>query len=152
MDVVQRFVIDTSVLARYFFENPQRQKVVELLTLTIQGKVKLYAPYLIRYELYSVLIKNSVVKQDVVADLSLFEEFIHEGIIEIIDTKEALINGLDLAFSTATGNQGYIGANDSYFHGLAISLDCNFLTNDIKHFNKTKDHFGKVQLFEELSN
>jgi predicted nucleic acid-binding protein len=147
---MQTFVIDTSVLARYFIDNPQRGKVLELITLAVLGKIKLYAPYLIKYELYSVLIKNKVTKQEVKDDFSLFNELVNEDVIEIIDTEDAFNNGLELAFSNATGNQGYIGANDSYFHGLALALKCDFITNDIKHFNKTKDHFGSVKLFETL--
>jgi predicted nucleic acid-binding protein len=147
---MQGFVIDTSVIAGYFIDTPFAEKSKELLVKSAQGKIKLYAPGLIWYELYSVLIKNYDSKAEARAALILFEQITDRGIIEIKETNYFLNQALDIAFSEATGKQGYIGPFDAYFHGLAIYLGCNFLTSDKKHYNKTKDSFGNIILFEDL--
>ena len=145
---MQRFVIDTSVLVSYFIDNPLTEKVNQLISLAVSVKVKLYAPQLIWFEFYSVIIQNSQSKTEVLAVFEIFEAFIEKGVIEIVEDVEVLDTALNLAFSKATGKQGYIAPFDAYFHGLALELGYPFITSDEKHYNKTRDSFGNIILFK----
>ncbi|MES2387889.1 MAG: type II toxin-antitoxin system VapC family toxin [Bacteroidota bacterium] len=146
---MQHFVIDTSVLVWAFSENPLKERVDRLLHEVALDKIKLYAPTLLWYEFYSVMIKTKPNVQEALEAMQRFENFIEDEVIEICE-KEITKEALTIAYNQETGKQGYIHPNDSYFHALALHLNCPFLTNDEKHYNKTKDTIRNIMMFSDL--
>ena len=144
------FVIDTSVLMRAFLDNPDREKVDALIESAVRGKVKLYGPISLWHEMYSVFVQYYESSETALQGIRKFEHMLNRGIIEIEYDNEAVEEALRVAFTKTSGQQGHIGTFDSYFHGLALHLNCIFLTNDKKHYNKTKDSIGHIMLFEDL--
>lgn len=143
-------MIDTSVITRCFIGDDDRSKIDRLLSLVVEGRIKLYAPQLIWYEFYSVIVKVYATKNEALKVVNRFENLLDDNVIDLINNTSAIERALEVAYSQASGKMGYIGTFDAYFHGTALLLNCPFLTNDEKHYNKTKDSFGNVILFKDL--
>ena len=149
---MQKFVVDTSVMARYFLSSDLTKKADILILFALQKKVKLYAPSLIYYELFSVFVQNYDLIFDAEREFENFLKLVNNGIIEIIEDFNTLHPRVfEISYSTFSGKLGYISPFDSWFHALAISLDCHFLTDDIKHYNKTKEYIGNITLLKDLT-
>lgn len=146
---MKTYVVDTSVVVWAFLEDQQKAKVELLLSKAIVGKIKLVAPSLLWYEFFSVMVKCYHSDVEALACLKAFSSLVEDGIITLFE-EPANVEAVMIAHSVATGSLGHIGPGDACFHGLALRLGCDFLTNDKKHYNKTKNSIGHVVLFEDL--
>ena len=59
---MSRLVLDTSVVVKWFYKEEGREKALEYLTLFKEGKVDIFFPELIKYELGNVLVKGKKAK------------------------------------------------------------------------------------------
>jgi predicted nucleic acid-binding protein len=78
---MKKYVIDTSVITRYFIGDDDRYKVKRLMLITAKGRIKLYAPRLLWYEFYSVMVQVHASKSDALKATGRFEKMLDNKII-----------------------------------------------------------------------
>ena len=148
---MDKYVIDTSVIAKLFIEDEEdRQIAIDIFLKAHQKKILLFAPTLMLYELSNVLVKEQLSIVEIQSHLLTVKEQIDLGILQIISPD---FDGLEQASKLAvtdTEGQGYISLYDATFHSLAISKNAVFVTGDKRHYLKTKKRFGSVILLENF--
>ncbi|MES2387494.1 MAG: type II toxin-antitoxin system VapC family toxin [Bacteroidota bacterium] len=55
---MEHFVIDTSVIVKAFSEGPEKARAEQLIKEVLLKKIQLFAPNLLWYEFYGVMIKT----------------------------------------------------------------------------------------------
>ena len=145
------FVVDTSVLAKVFLAEPDRELVDELLQAGIQGNAKLLAPSLLLYELNNALVSNAIRGDAYSEAIAKLMRWIRSGVIEIVEASEELLRRAEAIASMDTQSQGHISSFDATFHVLALMRGATFLTSDQTYVRKTRSLLGSVELLQDLT-
>ena len=140
------FVLDSSVVIKWFSEEENTAEALIFREKHIQGEIEVVEPDLILYEVANVLRYNkSINENDVKAAV---DSLIALGIDIIVPTKEVTDEAVSLAF------QYGLTVYDAYFIALAKVLCFIFITADEKLHQKVKklplvhllkDHFFDTQ-------
>ena len=147
----EAYVVDTSVTAKLFVNEEHNDKARLLYQQASQKEISLFAPDLTWYELNSVLTKAQLALEDIQRHLFVFQELVHNGVIEIVPFSLVLLNKAAKLASMDTQGKGYISSFDATFHALALLKKAIFITADKTHYNKTKDLIGSVIQLEDFS-
>jgi predicted nucleic acid-binding protein len=113
------YVVDTSVTAKLFLVEEQREKAKQVYQQAIRKKITLFAPELTYYELNSVLTKTSMPLEDIKKYLLFFEEQIKNKTITIVPSSLEILNKAEIA-NLDTKGKGDISSFDAIFHALAL--------------------------------
>ena len=144
------FVVDTSVLAKVFLAEPERELVDELLQASIEGNVTLLAPSLLLYELNNVLVSNGIRGDEYAEAIASLMRWVRAKVIDIAEVNEERLRQAEAIASVDTQGQGHISSFDATFHALALMRDATFLTSDQTYVRKTKSLLGSVELLQDL--
>lgn len=145
---MQLFVVDTSVLIKFFSIEDNSNITREILKKAISKEILLLAPSLLVYELNSCLIKKGLKESEINESLDLLYLLIDNKVINVVPHSRSLLKRAYEIASKDTKGLGYISIYDSTFHALAIIESAIFLTADQKHYQKSKDLIGSVRLLE----
>lgn len=140
----EKYVVDTSVTAKLFVNEPDRDKALLLYQRASKKEVSLIAPELTWYELNSVLTKAQLPLEDIQRHLFVFQAQVDNKIIEIIPSSLEILNQAAEIASVDTRGKGYVSSFDATFHAIALLENAVFITADRTHYNKTKDSIGFV--------
>ena len=148
---MKKYVIDTSVFAKLFIKSEEGQVQTEkIFERAINDELILIAPFLLIYELNNVFVKGHLTRNEIEMHFSTLNRYINAKVIYIFRTNvELLLKASDLA-GVDTGRVGYISSYDATFHALAILENAIFITDDVKHYNKTADRFGSIMLLKDF--
>ncbi|MEQ1717970.1 MAG: type II toxin-antitoxin system VapC family toxin [Hyphomicrobium sp.] len=146
-----RFVVDTSVVVKFFLAEPHREKVEKLIGLSIRGDANLLAPSLLLYEVNSVLVGKRVTGQDYDRAISVLMGWIRNEAISITEFSEELLRRAEAIASLDTRGQGHISSFDATFHALALMNGATFLTSDETYVRKARALVGSVELLQDLT-
>ena len=147
---METFVIDTSVVVKFFFEEEFRDIAQDVLLKANQKKIKLLAPPLLSLEIINVFIKKGLSLGEIENALSVFREQVKAKVITIIPSNTKLISKAIEIAKTETKEKSHASFYDSVFHALALLKSCSFLTADKKHYNKTQNPIGSIVLLEDF--
>ena len=145
------FVVDTSVIAKFFLPEPNREKVEKLIGLSIRGDANLLAPSLLLYEVNNVLVSKRGTGRDYDRAISLLMGWIRNDAISITEFSEELLRRAEAIASLDTQGQGHISSFDATFHALALMNGAIFLTSDEIYVRKTRALVGSVELLQDLT-
>lgn len=140
-------VIDACVFLKLFLNEKDSDKARELLkNIVLNEDVEILVPSLFWYEVVVQVAKTNVSLE------SVFECF------EMYKSVCLTVFELDLEISqeakeiTREGHKksGYPSFYDSIYHALALQNDCDFITTDKKHYEKTK-YLGHIKLLADVT-
>ena len=146
-----RYVIDTSVLAKVFVNEPHRERVVTLLDAAMVERVELYAPSLLMYEINNQLVSKRVTGRRYDDAVRFLFAWIRMKILVVHESDEDLLRRAEAISSIDTQGQGHISSFDATFHALAIRLDAVFPTSDEARVRKTATLVGHVAALQSLA-
>jgi predicted nucleic acid-binding protein len=139
---MKNYVVDTSVVVKWFIVQSYYQQAIELLDMFEQGKCKLHAPTTIYLEFTNVLWKYrqflSLEELQVI-----LKRFLSLDLI-IHDHIHLLKGALD--FATKYNRSVY----DSIFLYLSGEIDADFITSDEKLVNAVSSELSFVKLLQDI--
>jgi len=149
---MQRYVVDSSVVARYFYignerESGEIEKARLLLKKSYESKLELFAPSLLLFETNNCFVKYAP-RKIIDRNIDFLKGLIDRNIIQIIPTSAQLLKDAARIAATDTKGKGHISSYDSIFHALAIETKATYITTDKKHYRKTKE-MGSIILLED---
>lgn len=146
-----RFVLDTSIVAKAFLVEPDRDRAVRVIAAGVRGEATLLAPSLLLYEINNVLISKSVKGRSYDRAIGTLMDWVRSGVIVVEEPHEELLRRAEAIASIDTQGQGYISSFDATFHALALIRGASFLTSDQSYVHKTRPLVGSVDLLEEIA-
>ena len=144
------YVVDTSVTAKLFVREEQREIVKRIYQQAISQEVILVAPDLVCYELISVLSKSNIPFSEVKEHLFSFENLVKNNVLSLVPYSFDILKKASEIASLDTQGQGHISSFDATFHALALLMKAVFLTADGVHYRKTKNLLGSIVLLEDF--
>ena len=145
------YVVDTSVIAKVFLAEADRENAVRFFELAIRNSAKLHAPSLLLYEINNVFVSKGVSGEPYNQAIRTVMEWVQSGLLIISEADEDLLRRAQAVASIDTQGQGYISSYDATFHALAIRLGATFLTSDQAYVRKTKVLLGSVDLLQNIT-
>ena len=115
------------------------------MTYILENQISIIEPHIFYYEVFGISKKRGVDTNIVVDIINDYENSLLSYIKEDNNiTKKALA-------ITEYGNDrsGFPTFYDSVYHAIAIINNCDFITADKKHYEKTKD-LGNIRLLESV--
>lgn len=137
-------VVDVSVFAKLFLDEPDRGQAEALFSHALETDLPLIAPGLLLYEALSVGIRYSV---PFGAISGLLSRLRMAGLELAEPTEEELLVAERIA-TTGSKSAGYPGLQDSVYHAMAIERGGTFVTADTRHVAKAGE-YGHVSLLAD---
>lgn len=135
------YVLDASVVIKWFRLENDREKALSFQKLFLDGEINLFEPDILFYELANVLkTKSDVCEQSVGKLLELVFEY-NFSVIHPSYKLFSLANKLAFKYQTSI--------YDSVYLACAKELNCDFVTADKKLFLKTKS-LKNIKLLENI--
>jgi len=135
------YVLDASVVIKWFSDEEFTDKAVEIRNDFFKGKNEVVVPDLLLYEVSNALRYNPNFDENDVAEAvnSLFDL----GMSIIVPTQKVLKSAINLGFERS------ITIYDSFYVALAKEINFTFITADRKLYQKTKD-LSFVKFVDEI--
>jgi len=135
------FVLDTSVIVKWFFEETNTSIALKIRDYYFDGKIELYLPDLVIYELTNVFTYGKI-SEDQAKDF--IQDFYKMEMILIQPNQSLLFDTLNYALNFD------ITIYDGIFITLAKNLGTKMITADKKLYEKTKST-GLIIFLENFS-
>ncbi|MHA1383083.1 MAG: type II toxin-antitoxin system VapC family toxin [Candidatus Helarchaeota archaeon] len=135
------FVLDTSVIVKWFFEETNTSIALKIRDYYFDGKIELYLPDLVIYELTNVF-RYGKISKDQAKDF--IQDFYKMEMILIQPNQSLLFDTLNYALNFD------ITIYDGIFITLAKNLGTKMITADKKLYEKTKST-GLIIFLENFS-
>jgi predicted nucleic acid-binding protein len=137
LDKVKKCVIDTSVVVKWFSEEPKTSEAEMVLNQAHEGAMELYAPDILIYELANALWKGKHLPLPIISDAL---ERIYNSPIQLLAPDKLL------SFSSAQFMTNYdLTFYDASYVGLSHVLKMPLLTANPKDHKKVKE-IEQIQL------
>lgn len=140
---MKKIVLDSSVFIKLFLDESDRQLAVNLIRNS--AKIKFLVPSIFTYEVVAVAILNKLDAEKVYA-LIEGQKLVN---LELVEMSRELLKKAAKISDFGNVKSGFPSFYDSVYHALAIINDCDFVTADKKHYEKTKK-FGHIKLLESV--
>lgn len=139
-----KYVLDTSVIAKVFLVELDRDLAIALLAAGVRQEVELHVPSLLLYELNNVWVSKSIRGRSYDDAIRLVFGWIRANVLTMHEIDEDLMRRSEAIASMDTQGQGHISSFDATFHALAIRLGASFVTADRTYVRKTERLIGHV--------
>jgi predicted nucleic acid-binding protein len=146
-----KLVVDTSIVAKIFIAEPDRDLAVKVFDGTIASKTLILAPSLMLFELNNVFVKNCMAGAEYDDAISELMRWIGDGHLTVRAPDEDLLRAAATIASMDTRGQGHISSFDATFHALALRENATFLTADAAYVRKTQTLIGHVILLSDFT-
>jgi predicted nucleic acid-binding protein len=141
----KQYVIDASVFAKLVLLEDDSIRAEQLITTIISDQHYMLFPSIFVYELIAVLQKNDI-------ETAIISQFVATNLqglhIKIIELDHNIISKSLEITKWGSIKSGYPSFYDASYHAIAMLNDCDFITADRKHYEKTK-HLGHIKLLEQ---
>ena len=148
--MMKKVVIDSCVFVKLFLDEDDYHQARNFIHRLSEQNITILVPAVFTYEVYYISQKYGV-------DLDFIDQLISEhqdynmkeiGLNnEIIkQTKEIIQNTTHLKSGPKSGFPSFY---DASYHALAMLNDCDFITADKRHYEKTKE-LGNIKLLAEM--
>jgi predicted nucleic acid-binding protein len=129
-------VLDASVIAKWFLEEPKSSEALHYRDLHAQKKEIIIAPSILIYEMANLFRYKNFIEKEIVLALEALENFK----IEIFN-----LGFKDIIEAILLARERDITVYDSAYLLIALNFKCKFVTADEKLYKKVKD-LGFVEL------
>ncbi len=144
------YVVDTSVTAKLFLEEDERDIALKVYHQADIGSIRLLAPSLTWYELNSVFSKQQLPAHEIKSHFSMFQKLINQRLITIIPQSQRLLNKSIELVDQINKLSVRLSTYDTVFHALAILRNATFLTADEKYYKKVCQNIGSISLLTDF--
>jgi predicted nucleic acid-binding protein len=127
----ETLVLDASVIVKWYSEEEDSDKALEIRDHFFKGKMKVLVPDLLFYEVANALRYNQVLSEDEIT--SAIEDLYEIGFERMIMDKSLLIKTVSLAMKSD------ISVYDASYVSLAEQTECKYITADLKVTEKCQD-------------
>ena len=129
----EAIVIDANVFVKLFLAEADSELADRLLLQCVEQNTRILAPSLLLYEIIAVTQKRGKNINAVYGHIRAIAN------IEYLDLSQDIV-GLSLNIVEQTGqlNSGSPSFYDACYHAIALLNNCDFITADRKHYEKTK--------------
>jgi len=122
-------VLDSSVIAKWFFKEEQREEAINLRKLHKNGEIEINAPKLLLFELGNIFLNKKVFAGN----------FFNESIDTLFSININFAEDKEILGPTFNHASRYnLSFYDATYVALAQSLNCDFITADKKLVKSTK--------------
>lgn len=142
---MKQFVIDTSVFMKLFLEEQDSDKAVAFFVHANNNHDSLLVPALFQSEFLSV-VKTHNINFETAYDL--LEDYLATSLIQIDYSRAIMEKALEIT-QQGHSKSGFPSVYDSIYHALAILNNCDFITADKRHYEKTKG-IGNIKLLANI--
>ena len=143
---MKAIVIDSCIFAKLFLDEKDYKESRILIYNLSKKNIDILVPSIFSYEIYYISQKYGV-------DLDFIDELITKhkdfNMKEISLDSEITDKAKEIIQKTSHPKSGYPSFYDSTYHALAMLNNCDFITADKKHYEKTK-HLGNIKLLEDV--
>lgn len=122
---MDKIILDTSVIVKWFVDEPKSSQALELLELQKKKKINILVPEIIILELINALFFSAHFNKNELKDT--LNHFYNYN-LKIINIKNST-----LLSATSIMTNFSITSYDALFIALAQELNCPLITNDRKH-------------------
>ena len=145
-------VLDSSVYVKLLIPEEDSGQVEALFAKIVSQGGYILVPSIFLYEVIGVFRKHGY-------DQATIQEFIdsyyNKPCIKVFDLKADIISkALEMSevkmSEEGTPKSGFPTFYDSSYHALAMLNDCDFITADKRHYEKTKE-LGNIKLLAEMT-
>ena len=138
-------VIDANVFVKLFLAEADSELAYRLLLRCVEQDTRILAPSLLLYEIIAVTQKRGKNINAVYGHIRAITN------IEHLDLSQQIV-GLSLNIVEQTGqpNSGSPSFYDACYHSIALLNNCDFITADKKHYEKTKA-LGNIRLLQDVA-
>ena len=139
-------VIDANIFVKTFLQEEDSEQARELLSFCLENDVSLLVPSLFQYEVLSVLRQKDI-------DYSLARSTLNKFLNANLKVIEFSFDVAEKTFEISeSGHEksGFPSFYDASYHALAMLNDCDFITADKRHYEKTKE-LGNIKLLAEMT-
>lgn len=143
-------VVDTSVVAKVFLDEPDRDRARGVIAAGIRGEAALMCPSLLLYEFNNALVSKAVTGTYYDTAITALMGWVRSDVIAVVEPDETLLRRAEAIASMDTQGQGYISSFDATFHALALIRGGTFVTADAAYVRKTKSLIGSVELLQDV--
>jgi predicted nucleic acid-binding protein len=137
-------VIDSSVFNKLYLDEPDRQQALDIFREASNGKLTLFAPSLLYYE---VIATCQYYRLPVKTIKEMLDEQIQNYLNLIEPTSRHLEKAIEI-IDTGHPKSGYPSIYDAVFHAVAIVENITLITADRKHYAKTHQ-LGHVRMLDQ---
>jgi predicted nucleic acid-binding protein len=143
---MKKFVVDSCIFAKLFLLEEDREQAISFFITANNEKWQILVPTLFKSEFLNIIQCKKI--DFAVAYAVLAKHF--ETIIDVVDiAREVMVQALHIC-NEGNNKSGYPSTYDATYHAIAMLNDCDFITADRKHYEKTK-HLGHIKLLSDLS-
>ena len=141
----EAIVIDANVFVKLFLAEADSELADRLLLQCVEQNTRILAPSLLLYEIIAVTQKRGKNINAVYGHIRAIAN------IEYLDLSQDIV-GLSLNIVEQTGqlNSGSPSFYDACYHAIALLNNCDFITADRKHYEKTKA-LGNIRLLQDMA-
>ncbi len=134
-------VVDSNVFAKLFLKEEDSEQAENFMYNCLKEEIRILVPSLFLYEIIYISQKRNKNPRRV-------QECLHaQTNIEYRElTPELVDKSLELIEQSTHPKTGFPSFYDASYHALAILNDCDFITADKRHYEKTKN-LGNIKLF-----
>ena len=142
---MKTIVLDSSVFIKLFIDEEDSQTALSLMDSIMEEQTQILVPHIFYYEVFGIAKKHNV---DCLNLLSVLESY-ENSILQYVAPSRELTKQVIEITEQGSINSGYPSFYDASYHAIAMLNDCDFITADKKHYEKTK-HLRNVRLLENV--
>ena len=143
---MKKVVIDSCVFVKLFLDEDNYRQTREFMKSISESDVPILVPSVFIYEVYYISQKHGV-------DLNFTDRLLNE--YQEHNLKEIKLNSIvinktkEIIATTSHPKSGFPSFYDASYHALAMLNNCDFITADKKHYDKTKQ-LGSIKLLDDI--
>ena len=137
-------VIDANIFVKAFLQEKDSEQAREFLACCLENAVGLLVPSLFEYEVFSVLKQKNI---DYSLAKNTLQKFLHAN-LKLVELNFELAEKAYEIAKRGHKKSGFPSFYDSCYHALALLKNCDFITADQRHFEKTKN-LGNIKLLSD---
>ena len=139
-----KYVIDSNIFIKILLEEKDSPLAKDFFVHCLKREIQLLVPSLFPYEVLYIAQKYGHDTQAVSDHLKKHKQ------LQVVELSTALIDKtIQIVEQSSQPKSGFPSFYDSCYHALAILNDCDFITADKKHYEKTKK-LGNIQLLSDM--
>lgn len=137
-------VIDSNILIKVVLDEKDSFEAKECIRILFEAETTILVPSVFPYEIFHIAQKNSL-------DLKSIKEFLlSQSTIRYVELDNEIIDtSIDIIEKSSHPKSGYPSMYDSTYHAIAILNNCDFITADKRHYEKTKQ-LGNIKLLSDI--
>ena len=145
--MMNKVVIDSCVFVKLFLDEEDYHQARNFIRRVSEHNITILVPSVFTYEVYYISQKYGV-------DLDFIDKLISEhqdyNMKEVGLNNEITKKAKEIIQNTTHPKSGFPSFYDASYHALAILNDCDFITADRRHYEKTKG-LGNIKLIAEVN-